>query len=187
MFSMSNQQLFDYIKKQSEQGVSRGNIRQTLLDAGWGEQDVEEALTTVLDLGGQNNAASTSNSGHISPMEHFLNVFRKYAVFSGRAQRAEYWYFVLFSFIIQIVLSIIDGIIFSKIGISIGVLSDLYVLAVLIPEIAVGVRRLHDIGKSGWMILISFIPIIGSLWLLILFVQDSEKGTNKYGPNPKAA
>lgn len=60
-----------------------------------------------------------------------------------------------------------------------------YILAMLIPSIAVSVRRLHDIGKSGWMLLIYFIPLIGSIWLLILFLTDSEPGENKYGPNPK--
>ena len=68
-----------------------------------------------------------------------------------------------------------------------GMLSGLYSLGVLIPGIAVAARRLHDTGKSGWMLLLAFIPIIGAIWLLVLFVTDSDPGSNKYGPNPKGA
>jgi uncharacterized membrane protein YhaH (DUF805 family) len=64
-------------------------------------------------------------------------------------------------------------------------LSGIYTLVILIPAIAVGVRRLHDVGKTGWMLLVAFIPIIGFIWLLVLFVTDSDQGSNKYGPNPK--
>jgi uncharacterized membrane protein YhaH (DUF805 family) len=66
-----------------------------------------------------------------------------------------------------------------------GVFYFLYVLAILIPGLAVAVRRLHDVGKSGWMILISLIPLIGAIWLLVLMVTDSNPGENQYGPNPK--
>jgi uncharacterized membrane protein YhaH (DUF805 family) len=67
-----------------------------------------------------------------------------------------------------------------------GIIYLLYGLVMLIPGIAVAVRRLHDVGKSGWFILISLIPIIGGIWLLVLLVTDSESGDNEYGPNPKA-
>jgi uncharacterized membrane protein YhaH (DUF805 family) len=70
-------------------------------------------------------------------------------------------------------------------GIGYGPVYGLYLLAVIIPSLAVGVRRLHDVGKSGWMILISLIPIIGAIWLLVLFVTDSNPGENQYGANPK--
>ena len=114
-------------------------------------------------------------------MNYYLEVLKKYAEFNGRARRAEYWYFFLFNIIISIVLGIVSSIIGDKSG----VLGGLYGLAVLIPAIGVGIRRLHDIGKSGWMLLISLIPLIGWIWLLVLLTTDSNPGDNQYGPNPK--
>jgi len=114
-------------------------------------------------------------------MNYYLSVLKKYAIFSGRSQRAEYWYFFLFNIIISIVL----GIISTVVGDDSSILGILYSLAVLIPGIAVSVRRLHDVGKSGWMLLIGLIPLIGAIWLLVLMVTDSNPGDNKYGPNPK--
>lgn len=114
-------------------------------------------------------------------MNYYLTVLKNYAVFTGRSQRAEYWYFVLFNIIISIVLGIISALISDDAGI----LRGLYSLAVLIPGLAVSVRRLHDIGKSGWMLLIALIPLIGAIWLLIIMARDSDFGENKYGLNPK--
>jgi len=114
-------------------------------------------------------------------MNYYLAVLKKYAVFSGRSQRAEYWYFVLFNTIIFIVL----GIISTVIGNHSNILGALYYLAVLIPGLAVTIRRLHDVGKSGWMLFILLIPFIGQIWLFVLMVLDSKPGENKYGPNPK--
>ena len=94
--------------------------------------------------------------------------------------------FFLFNIIIGFVLQFIDGIIGTFDPVSgYGLISGLYMLAVLIPGIAVGVRRLHDVGKSGWMLLIGFIPLIGAIWLIVLLATDSNPGDNKYGPNPK--
>lgn len=120
-------------------------------------------------------------------MNYYKAVLKKYAEFNGRARRAEYWYFVLFNIIFAIVAGIIDGIIGSG-GSGLwhaGIVSSLYSLALIIPSLAVGVRRLHDVGKSGWMILISLIPIVGIIWLLILYIRDSNPGDNEYGPDPK--
>ena len=113
-------------------------------------------------------------------MNWYLEVLKKYAVFSGRARRKEYWMFFLFNVIIAIVLGIIEGIL----GIP-GILGTLYMLAVLIPGIAVSVRRLHDTDRTGWWILIGFVPVIGAIVLLIFMVMDSTAGENQYGPNPK--
>jgi uncharacterized membrane protein YhaH (DUF805 family) len=112
-------------------------------------------------------------------MEWYLKVLKNYVGFQGRARRKEYWMFVLFSVIFSIVLSIVDAIA----GLT-SALSGLYSLAVLLPSLAVGVRRLHDTGRSGWWLLISLIPLIGSIILLVFMCQDSQEG-NKYGPNPK--
>jgi len=119
-------------------------------------------------------------------MSWYLEVLKKYAVFSGRARRKEYWMFFLISLLISAVLIAIDSLIgtFSQTGF--GLLQGLYSLAVLIPSIAVTVRRLHDTGRTGWWILIGLIPVIGGIVLLIFMLLDSQPGVNQYGPNPKA-
>ncbi len=109
-------------------------------------------------------------------MNWYLKVLKQYADFSGRARRKEYWMFFLFNIII------IYGLIFLAIGLempSLVTLYGIYTFAVLIPSLAVGVRRMHDAGKSGWYLLI---PI----YSLILACTDSEAGSNKWGPNPKS-
>lgn len=119
-------------------------------------------------------------------MDWYLKVLKNYAVFEGRAQRAEYWFFFLFNMIASIICLVIDGLLGTYDAQSgMGVLYAVYTLAVLVPSIAVAVRRLHDIGKSGWWILIGLIPLIGPIVLLIFFVLDSQAGENAYGPNPK--
>ncbi len=114
-------------------------------------------------------------------MNWYLKVLKNYAGFDGRARRTEYWMFVLFNVIFAFVLGIIDGVVWN----GMPVLGLLYLLAVLIPCIAVGVRRLHDQDKSGGLFLITLIPILGSLILVILFCFDGTSGDNKYGPDPK--
>ena len=119
-------------------------------------------------------------------MNWYLKVLKQYTDFSGRARRTEYWMFVLFNIILATVAMGIDklfGLTFG--GGQYGFLNVLYALAVLIPSIAVGVRRLHDIGKSGWMMLIGFIPVIGAIWLIVLFIFAGTPGENEYGANPK--
>jgi uncharacterized membrane protein YhaH (DUF805 family) len=119
-------------------------------------------------------------------MNWYLKVLKQYADFSGRARRKEYWMFALFNAIFIITAMILDNVLGVTIGeLPYGVIYFLYSLAVLIPGLAVHIRRLHDIGKSGWMILIAIIPIIGPIWLLVLTLTDSNHGENQYGPNPK--
>jgi len=119
-------------------------------------------------------------------MNWYLTVLKKYAVFSGRARRKEYWMFVLFNIIFLVVAMILDNVLGTAIeGVGYGLFYILYSLAVFIPGLAVSVRRLHDVGKSGWMILIVLIPLIGAIWLIVLTVKDSKPGENEYGPNPK--
>jgi|TARA_B110000908_G_scaffold135210_1_gene159943 uncharacterized membrane protein YhaH (DUF805 family) len=119
-------------------------------------------------------------------MNWYLKVLKQYADFNGRARRKEYWMFVLFNTIFSILAMIFDNVFGIAIeGIGYGPIYLLYVLAMMIPSLAVAVRRLHDVGKSGWMILISLIPIIGGIWLLVLFVTDGNLGENEHGANPK--
>lgn len=118
-------------------------------------------------------------------MSWFVQALKKYAVFSGRSRRKEYWYFVLFVVLIQVVLTIIDaslGTLHRSWGV--GLLTGIFNLAILIPGLAVSVRRLHDTDRSGWWILLGLIPIIGPIILIVFYVQDSTPA-NRYGPNPK--
>lgn len=118
-------------------------------------------------------------------MEWYLKVLRQYADFTGRARRKEYWMFTLFNILIIIALGAILGLIGYSIDSPFIVFAIyIYAFAVLIPSIAVGVRRLHDTGKSGWWYLLSLVPI-ASLVLLVFFCMDGEPGENKWGPNPK--
>ena len=116
-----------------------------------------------------------------------LMPLQKYAVFSGRSRRKEFWMFVLFTFVVEIVLAIIDAIIGTyNTALGIGLLSGLFYLAILVPSIALNTRRLHDIGKSGWFQLLFIIPIVGFILWIIWMVRDGDDGVNKYGPSPKA-
>ncbi len=120
-------------------------------------------------------------------MNWYLEVLKKYTVFGGRARRKEYWYFFLFNLIISVALIVADmvtGLYNSEFGI--GLLSGIYTLAVLLPALAVTVRRLHDTNRSGWWILIGLIPLVGAIVLLVFMVQDSQADQNQYGPNPKS-
>lgn len=119
-------------------------------------------------------------------MNWFLVAFKKYAEFNGRARRKEYWMFWLFNYLITMLLFIVElssGT--FNFGNGIGPLTGLFGLIMFLPSISVTVRRLHDVNKSGWFILISLIPIIGGIWLFIKLVTNSTPGTNKYGENPK--
>jgi uncharacterized membrane protein YhaH (DUF805 family) len=115
-------------------------------------------------------------------MNWYIDAWKNYVNFNGRARRQAYWMFVLFNIIAAVLLSVVDGVIGTG-----GILSGLYSLAVLLPGLALGVRRLHDIGKSGWWLLIGLVPFIGVIILLIFACMDSQPGTNEYGPNPKGA
>ena len=121
-------------------------------------------------------------------MNWYVEVLKKYAVFDGRAGRPEYWYFVLFNIIVSIVLGFLDGLFgtFNS-GARIGLLGGIYSLAVLCPSIGVGIRRLHDINRSGWYLLVGFIPIVGWIILLVWTIRESDPGANQYGAGPAPA
>ncbi len=126
-------------------------------------------------------------------MKYYLKALQNYTEFSGRSTRSEYWFFVLFNFIFAITAMIIDNILGTTFKmdtingamiIPYGYIYLLYALAVFLPSLALTVRRLHDVGKSGWFILIGLIPIVGAIWLLVLMVTDSDPRDNEYGSNP---
>lgn len=118
-------------------------------------------------------------------MNWYLKCLKQYADFNGRARRKEFWMFTLFNGIISTVLIIISTVfgLVSETGLS--PLNSLYSLIVFVPGLAVSVRRLHDVGKSGWYFLVGLIPILGWIYLIYLYVQEGEAGTNQYGGNPK--
>ena len=123
-------------------------------------------------------------------MQWFLKALSQYADFKGRARRKEYWMFYLFACIIIVIAMILDnllGITFSLHGESLGYgwLYLITALGLFVPTLAVAVRRLHDIGKSGWWYLVILIPLVGVIWLIVLLATDGEKGENKWGTNPK--
>lgn len=121
-------------------------------------------------------------------MNWYFEALKKYADFNGRARRKEYWYFALFNIIISIALAVIDGVTGSfSAEAGMGLLGGLYMLGVLIPGIAVSVRRLHDTDRNAWWLLIALIPVIGAIVLLVFMLQDGKPGENQYGSNPKAA
>lgn len=123
----------------------------------------------------------------MNPFDYFLEGLKKYAEFKGRARRKAYWYFVLFSLIISFVLSYIDTLLGTySIESGIGLLSGLFSLSIIVPSIAITVRRLHDTGRTGWWVLLGFIPIL-NLVLIFFMVLDSQPEENSYGPNPKPA
>ena len=113
-------------------------------------------------------------------MNWYLGCWKKYAEFSGRTRRQEFWMFVLFNFLAALVAGFLDGLLGTG-----GALYGLYSLAVLIPSLAVGVRRLHDTGRSGWWLLLPLIPLVGGIILLVFFCIESKPGANRFGANPK--
>ena len=108
-------------------------------------------------------------------MNWYIEVLKKYTVFTGRATRTEYWMFFLVSTLISLALNILN----------VDILASLYILAVLLPSIGVAMRRLHDTNRSGWWLFIGLIPLIGVIILIVFLAQESQSGSNQYGPNPK--
>lgn len=109
-------------------------------------------------------------------------VFGRYVQFSGRARRSEYWYWILFIVLVSIALSVVDGVIFGFGDSDLAILGPLFSLGTFLPSLAVGFRRMHDLGRSAWWLLLALIPLIGSLILIYWFAQRGDEGDNQYGP-----
>jgi uncharacterized membrane protein YhaH (DUF805 family) len=121
-------------------------------------------------------------------MKLYREVWKKYAQFHGRAPRTEFWYFIFFNTLISLGAGLIDMLLKTQIRhAGLGLLSGLFDLAVIVPSLASGVRRLHDAGKSGWYFFIGLLPLVGTVVLLVFLCRDSVPGENRYGPNPKQA
>ncbi|GAC1476852.1 MAG: DUF805 domain-containing protein [Gemmatimonadaceae bacterium] len=120
-------------------------------------------------------------------LERYIEVLEKYAQFDGRAQREEYWMFTLVNILVSFAIGLVGLVGLVKGPYGINVLAVIYSVALIIPSLAVTIRRLHDTGRTGWWLLVGCVPIIGAIVLIVFAVQDSQPGTNEYGPNPKAA
>lgn len=114
-------------------------------------------------------------------MHYYLDVLKKYAVFSGRARCREYWMFTLFHSAVIVALTVLDAVVGSRPWIEAA-----YLVPTFLPSLAVTVRRLHDTGRNGWWAGLGLIPFVGWIILLVILSGDSEQQTNAYGPNPKA-
>lgn len=119
-------------------------------------------------------------------MNWYLKALRNYVGFSGRARRTEYWMFFLINMLVSVALVFVDRAFGTLSESGIGTLGLIYSLALLLPSLAVGVRRLHDRDKSGWWLLLGLLPLIGGIILLVWFVIDGDVGDNRFGPDPKA-
>lgn len=142
-------------------------------------------VTTVL----QNASQTRNENGQLSLFALFLEALTKrYAQFSGRASKREFWGFMLFRMVAVVAISFVTVIMFEineSLGGIFSLLCWLFAIALVIPDLSVGVRRLHDIGKSGWWYLISVIPLIGWIWLIILWCQASVNEDNQWGGLPE--
>ena len=119
-------------------------------------------------------------------MDYFLQALKNYAVFSGRARRKEYWMFMLFQMLFAFAAILADHLLGTDMNGGGGAIYLLYTLALFIPGLAVAVRRLHDVDKSGWFLLIVLVPLVGMVWLLVLDCTEGKPGDNEYGTDPKA-
>ena len=120
-------------------------------------------------------------------MNYYIDcITKKYVCFSGRARRKEYWMFTLFNAIVAFIVGLISGILARATDVAaFAFLGTIYNLAVILPAMGVLIRRLHDIGKSGWWWLIGLVPFVGWIVILVFCCLDSQPGENQYGPNPK--
>lgn len=121
-------------------------------------------------------------------MNWYLLPWKRYAEFSGRSRRMEYWVFALIN---TVIVCVFYGIGIAQVIAShsfspILILPILFAFAMIVPSLACGVRRLHDQDKSGWLLLLGFIPIVGGLIMLVLMLLSGTAGPNQYGPDPKA-
>ncbi|MBP3193891.1 DUF805 domain-containing protein [Natronogracilivirga saccharolytica] len=119
-------------------------------------------------------------------IQYYIHVLKRFADFNGRARRWEFWGFALSNFIVASMILILDH--FAGTydpDAATGFFSMIYAVIIFVPGLSVSVRRLHDVGYSGWMFLIGLIPIIGWIWILITYLKEGQSHSNKYGPNPK--
>ena len=167
---------------QADEGIISGvdGQRYSFTKAEWKSLEINPAQNVEVDFGIEDDKAiaiyAEVPANNVDPQgifQHYLNAFRNYANFSGRATRSAFWHYELVSFVVAVILS----------AISAGFLGIIYGLGVMVPSWAIGARRLHDTGRSGWWQLISLIPLIGIIVLIVFWAQDSQKEKNKFDIN----
>lgn len=139
-------------------------------------KEIGDTVATCTQCGAPQLVQSTagvSASQASAKVNWYFEVLKKYAVFTGRARRKEYWMFILFNFLVAVVIGAVEGLMGGK-----GMISNIYTLAVFLPSIAVGVRRLHDTDRSGWWLLL---PVVNIIFLML----EGNSNTNRFGPSPK--
>lgn len=164
-----------------EQNINQENIDQNTSPNSTQNAEKLQEISDIYNPQSSNNGGENVLSVDKSPIDYYILAFQKYGQFSGRATRNEYWWFYLVTIAVSLLLAILD----SVFSIPFTLLSTIYFFASLIPSLSIQVRRLHDVDKSGWYILLNFLIIIGWIWLLVLNILDSTPGDNKYGPNTK--
>jgi uncharacterized membrane protein YhaH (DUF805 family) len=171
--------------RQGAETGSAGPVRQPDIKP---EQEFREFFpgkakhAVVLNAETRSNFADPTTRGvSMGFVDAIKSGFSNYVNFQGRARRSEYWFWFLFTVLLGIVANLIDGML------GMYLLAGLATLATILPSIAVGVRRLHDTGRSGFWLFIALVPLVGAIVLIIFFIGDSAPGANKYGPNPKGA
>lgn len=166
--------------------AARSSLPGSMIPQGW-----VDGLSAPAQQGfGQPTRIETGDSGfehsdtyHPTQFADVIRtVFSRYVKFSGRARRSEYWYWVLFLILVSIALAIIDGMIFGFEQNDAAILGPIFSLGTFLPSLGVAFRRMHDLGKSAWWLLIGFIPLIGSLVLIYWFAQRGDEGPNRFGP-----
>ncbi|WP_251977663.1 zinc-ribbon domain-containing protein [Salinicola avicenniae] len=155
------------------------------MDCPYCREEIQDGAIKCKHCGSMLGENAAANVEVTSAFGYFKKCFQLYCVFQGRARRREYWFFVLFSMIFSLATGWLDAMLFDSAG-GFGVFNLIYNLAVILPSLAVTVRRLHDTGRSGWWMWISLVPVVGAIVLLVFLVQDSQPD-NGYGRNPKFA
>lgn len=171
------------VDTQGNDGYQQNNSYQQDYSKSYGQQVYNQQYYGQYNYGAH---GSQPSEPELSLFEYFKKCFQHYADFNGRARRKEYWGFVLFYCIFYFAAYIVAAIIDNIIGVPIfTALISLAALGAIVPSLAVLVRRLHDIGKSGWWYFISFVPFIGTIWLLVLLCTDGTRDHNMYGAPTK--
>ncbi|MGD1886242.1 MAG: DUF805 domain-containing protein [Cohaesibacteraceae bacterium] len=144
-----------------------------------------DALPPMPHAGTAQQAGYGDAGGYYNPIafaDVIKTVFGRYVQFQGRARRSEYWYWVLFIVLVSIGLAFVAGAIFGFDETDLAIFGPIFSLATFVPSLAVGFRRMHDIGRTAWWLLIGLIPLIGTIVIIYWFVQPGQPSDNQYGP-----
>lgn len=173
----------------SEWGAARASLPGSMVPQSWvdGMSAPAPGAPTPPSFGQASSGGGAAYAGgdYYHPTQFadvIRTVFSRYVLFRGRARRSEYWYWILFIILVSIALTVVDGVIFGFDANDLAILSPLFSLGTFLPSLGVAFRRMHDLGRSAWWLLLGFIPLIGTLILIYWFVQRGDESDNQYGP-----